>query len=146
MSEAPDVREPQALAWSQRVSWISLGALVVLFSWINVTSPTGSWLRWAVQALPLLMFVPGMLAKSHRAYSWLCFVIILYLIPAITQAVMLLGFRNAETPPGHWSDLLILLLTSVLFFSAVLSSRWLQRYQYSQFVTANGARNSNEQQ
>ncbi|MEX1032373.1 MAG: DUF2069 domain-containing protein [Cellvibrionaceae bacterium] len=108
------------------MTWLSLGGLVALFSWLNLTQPDGSLLRWLVQCIPLLIFVPGLLRQSHRSYSWLCFVVLLYFIPATTQVVMSLGYRNAEAPIGHWSDSVMLFLVVIAFFAATFSSRWLQ--------------------
>jgi uncharacterized membrane protein len=128
--DSPDLPpKPSRLVWSQRLTWLSLGAVVLLFTWLNLSRDEGSILRWLVQCIPLLMFVPGLLRDSHRSYSWLCFVVLIYLIPAITQVVMSLGFRNAEQPPGHWSDAVVLVLVIVLFFAATLSSRWLQYWR-----------------
>lgn len=111
-----------------RLTWLSLGGLVALFTWLNLTQEQGSTLRWTVQCVPLLMFVPGLLRQRYRSYSWLCFVVIFYLIPAITQVVMSLGFRDAEQPATHWSDGVMLILATTLFFAATLSSRWLQQW------------------
>lgn len=122
---------PTRLRWSHRATAASLMMLVLVFSILNLRSDDGSWLRLAVQTLPLLMFLPGILInRYHRVYSWLCFVIILYMIPAITQVVMNLGFRGAEQPGGHWTDWLILVLVFTLFFGATFTSRWLQRWQW----------------
>lgn len=117
------------LIWGERLTLMSLSGLVLLFSWLNLTGEHGSILRWLVQCVPLLIFIPGLLHDSHRSYSWLCFVALIYLIPAITQVVMILGYRNAEQPSGHWSDVLMLLLVVVLFFAATLTSRWLQYWR-----------------
>lgn len=134
---------PAKLQWGHRITTGSLVLLTLLFSWLNLRSDDGSWLRWAVQVLPLLMFLPGVLInRYHRVYSWLCFVVILYMIPAITQVVMNLGFRGAEQPESHWSDWFILVLVFTLFFAATLTSRWLQRWQWESYL----ARVADEQQ
>ncbi|MCW8194328.1 DUF2069 domain-containing protein [Proteobacteria bacterium 005FR1] len=121
--------KPNRLIWSERLTLGSLAGLVALFTWLNLTGEHGSIMRWLVQCLPLLMFVPGLLRENHRSYSWLCFVVLIYMVPAITQVVMSLGFRDAERPPGYWGDPLMLLLVVVLFFAATLSSRWLQYWR-----------------
>lgn len=122
---------PARLWWSHRITAVSLLMLVLVFSWLNLREADAPWLRLAVQTLPLLMFLPGILInRYYRVYSWLCFVLILYMIPAITQVVMNLGFRGAEQPGGHWTDWLILVLVFTLFFAATFTSRWLQRWQW----------------
>lgn len=138
-----DILMPQRLQWSHRITTTSLLLLVVIFTWLNLQQDSGSWIRWAVQCLPLLMFLPGVVInRYHRVYSWLCFVVVLYMIPAITQVVMSLGFRGAETPDSHWTDWLILLLVFTLFFGATFTSRWLQRWQWENWQ----ARVANEQE
>lgn len=137
-----DIPAPAKLRWGHRLTTGSLVLLVLVFTWLNLTSAEGFWLRWAVQVLPLLMFLPGVLLnRYHRVYSWLCFVVILYMIPAITQVVMNLGFRGAEQPDSHWSDWLILILVLTLFFAATFTSRWLQNWQWENYQ----ARIANEQ-
>lgn len=121
--------QPRRLRWSVGLNWFSLVGLLALFTWSNLNEDQGSWLRWTVQCVPLLIFIPGLLRNSHRSYSWLCFVALIYMIPAITQAVMLIGYRNAERPAGGWIDVIFLLLTLLLFFAATMSSRWLQQWR-----------------
>lgn len=128
-SSSEPALEPARLRWSRRLTWLSLGGLVLIFTWINLTEESGSPIRWIIQCVPLLIFLPGLLRESHRSYSWLCFVVLLYFIPSVTQVVMTLGYRNAEQPAGHWTDGPILLLTIILFFAAALTSRWLQQWQ-----------------
>lgn len=120
--------QPARLVWSRRLTWLALGGLVLLFTWLNLSGAEGSVMRWLVQCIPLLMFVPALRRQSYRGYSWLCFVVLLYMIPAITQVVMSLGFRNAEQPTTHWGDSAMLALSIVLFFAATMSSRWLQHW------------------
>lgn len=141
ISASPVDTQPARLIWSRRITWLSLAGLLVLFTWLNLTESNGSLVRWLVQCVPLLIFVPGLLRESHRSYSWLCFVVLLYFIPSVTQFVMSLGYRNAEQPMGHWSDPVVVLLTITLFFSAALTSRWIQ-FWHLQTET----RNHNEQQ
>jgi uncharacterized membrane protein len=128
-AESAHPPKPIRLLWGERLTGLSLGGLVLLFTWLNLTGEQGSILRWLVQCVPLLIFIPGLLHNSHRSYSWLCFVALIYMIPAITQVVMALGYRDAEQPPDHWSDIVMLLLVVTLFFAATLTSRWLQYWR-----------------
>jgi len=128
MTEALPPEKPPRLQWSIRLSALSLLSLLLLFSWRNLSGEDGSWLRWLIQCLPLAMFIPGMLVAWPRTYSWLCFVVLLYLIPAMTQVVMGIGYRGAESPPGQLGDWVSLVLLLVLFFTAAFNSRWLQHW------------------
>jgi len=77
-----------------------------------------------MQTLPLLIFVPGLIARvQHRTYSWLCFVLLLY----FTAFVVELG-----SPLRSWTDAVGLTFTVVMFVAAMLTSRYLQRWQYAE--------------
>lgn len=110
--------EPLRLRVSRALAWASLLGMVALFSAVNVVDPEGAALRWLIQCAPLLIFLPGLLHRSHRAYSYLCFVVLLYFIAAVTGVM---------GPAGDWSDAVLLVLSVVLFVAATLTSRWLQR-------------------
>ncbi len=75
---------------------------------------------WAIVCVPLLILWPSMRKKRYRAYSWLCFVILLYFIKAV---------EGSMSSVASWIDFSILALSVVIFVSAMLTSRWLQ---YSQ--------------
>lgn len=73
-----------------------------------------------LQSLPLLAFLPGMIQKVYRSYSWLCFILLFYFIFAI-QSV----FSTIRDP----SDFVFLALIVLLFISSMMASRWVQRLQ-----------------
>ncbi len=94
--------------------------LLAEFALLNIFRPQGSWSLWLVQTVPLLLVLPGILANRHRSYSWLCFVLLIYFIAYVV---------NVMSPLYTWPDSLALTLTVIMFITAMMSSRWLQRYQ-----------------
>lgn len=101
----------------RNISLACLIALCLIFTWVNLREDTGSWVRWCLQTLPLALFIPGCLRGHFRTYSWLCFVVLFYFTGCV---VALMG------PSGHWLDAVGVALTSVLFCSAMMTSRWRQ--------------------
>ncbi|MEQ3634104.1 MAG: DUF2069 domain-containing protein [Alcanivorax sp.] len=102
-----------------------LGTLLVLLAYTFRSPPqtfdsatvlyaTGT-LYWALRSLPLLLFIPGLLKKSHKAASWLAYVIMLYFVFAIT----VLFTQGTEL----WGWLLIT-LTLTVFVTTMLFTRW----------------------
>ena len=74
----------------------------------------------ALQLVPLLMLLPGIISRHYRTYSWLCFLMLIYFTSYVVQVY------STKRDPLDW---LGLVLTIILFVSAMLSSRWLQRLQ-----------------
>lgn len=105
--------------------WLTRGSfwgLLLLFTVLNIIRDTGSIKLWLVQIIPLAIFIPQMIKDTHRGYSWLCFVALIYFVAIIP---LLLG-------RWWWSDWTITLLVSVLFIGAMMTSRWLQYWNYFQ--------------
>ncbi len=73
---------------------------------------------WVFRVLPLLIFVPGMIADKLRSYIWLCFVSLLYFLTLVLRL-----FADPANP------IAILAMVSVvsLFVSAMLYVRWRAR-------------------
>lgn len=94
--------------------------LAVLTLWAFQRGAGFSPLLWALVCVPLLILWPGMRKRRHRAYSWLCFVILLYFIKAV---------EGSLSSIASWVDFTTLALTVIIFISAMLTSRWLQRAQ-----------------
>lgn len=101
----------------------SLAVFIVLISWLNFSGGAGNIKIWVVKILPLLILIPGLVKQHHRAYSWLCFVILPYFIfitPALFEAFAL----------KNW---IYLALTVIIFIAAMMTSRWLQQKSYLQW-------------
>lgn len=100
-----------------RGSYISL---LVLFTLLNLINENGKLALWLLQIIPLLVFIPAFLRETHRTYSWLCFVALMYfaaIIPLLMSRWL-------------WSDWLITFLVSAMFMAAMMTSRWLQYWNY----------------
>jgi uncharacterized membrane protein len=111
------------LRFAQRIFLMCYGALLLLFTGLNLLDNDGSFKLWLVQSLPLLIFIPGLLQQRFRTYSWICFVILLY----FTWSVV-----NVMSPLIRWPDVVVLTLSVIIFVTAMMASRWLQYWQYFQ--------------
>ncbi len=93
--------------------------LLLMFTILTLFQAEPNWPLWIVQVVPLLIFAPGLKRGEHRTYSWLCFVVLLYFTWAVT---------NTMSPLAYWRDYLAVMLTVVLFASAMMASRWRQQW------------------
>ena len=105
---------------------ICYAALLLLFCLLNIFSADGSFKLWLVQCVPLLIFIPGLVQQRYRTYSWICFVI----LPYFTWSVV-----NVMSPLIRWHDIAVLVLSVIIFITAMMASRWLQYWQYYQHQT-----------
>jgi uncharacterized membrane protein len=110
----------QKLQWGRYITWSSYIGMLLLFLFVNLTDDNRSLKFLFVQAIPLLIFIPGFLRETHRTYSWLCFVILMYFLFYVPLAMG----RNL------WSDWLATFLCCALFIAAMMTSRWLQYWNY----------------
>ena len=94
--------------------------LLLLFLLIttNIINPDVSIILLLFQSLPLLVVLPGIYRNRYQAYSWLCFIILMY----FTAYVVEVG-----SPLREWTDYLGLTLSILIFVSAMFTSRQLQR-------------------
>lgn len=100
-----------------------IGFVALLLTFVaNQVVHRFSLLTLAMQWLPLVIFIPGLIAKVHyRTYSWLCFVLLAY----FTAFVVEVG-----SPLRIWTDIVGLVITCLLFTAAMFASRTVQRWQY----------------
>lgn len=117
------------LCTARALVWASYIGLLVLFTGLFLLDPIGRWSLWLVQVLPLAIFLPGLWRGGHRAYSWLCFVVLIYFIGSVTDAF---------SPLAQWHDYLVLALSVLLFVSAMLASRWRQQWWLWQHTVESG--------
>jgi uncharacterized membrane protein len=100
---------------------LTYSAYLLLFVVITLDSlkiEENFWGLWLLQVLPLVMLLPGLALKYYRSYSWLCFLMLAYFTSAVIQVY------SSTRDPHDW---LGLVLTVILFVTAMLASRWLQR-------------------
>ena len=93
-------------------------ALLSLLLLKNLFSPDGSIILLFFQSLPLLVVLPGLYRNHYKAYSWLCFIILIYFIAYVAEV---------GSPLREWTDYLGLILSVLLFVSTMFTSRQLQR-------------------
>jgi uncharacterized membrane protein len=104
----------------QRICAVSYIALLVLLTLNYFLSNDIKLMHWLISILPLAIFVFAMRSPHHRTYSWLCFVLLMYflfLVPLLMSYWSLI----------YWA---LTLLVSVLFITAMMTSRWLQYWNY----------------
>lgn len=106
---------------SRKVVLVSYALLLVMFTYVTVIAPPmerdPNYVTWMMHLLPLLIFLPGMLRGSHRTFIYLCFMLLIYFMLAVA---------NAFLPEYGWYPWVEIVLTVVLFVSAMMHSRWLQ--------------------
>ena len=101
--------------WLIYSCYLSLLAVITLDTWFAAQH---FWAVWLLQAIPLLLLMPGLLLKHYRSYSWLCFLILAYFTSYVVQVY---------SPSRGAYDWLGLMLTITIFISSMFASRWLQR-------------------
>jgi len=110
------------------VTLIAYALLLIQLTALNITDEEfGSVARWFMQCVPLLLPLPGIILQHYKSYSWLCFILLLY----FTVYVVEIG-----SPLYAWQDATGLALTVVAFIGAMMTSRWLQHWQYRQAQAA----------
>ena len=109
--------------YGQLTTYLIFASLIVLFVYWSAIRSIGFkiWIL-VFQIAPLLALLPGMIKKAYRVYSWLCFISLFYFIFAVQ--LVFSSTRGA-------SDFVFLALIVLLFNSAMMTSRWLQRLQKS---------------
>lgn len=100
-------------------AYIGLLIIITLDTLIFVDNTHKFWPAWLLQVVPLLMLLPGILVKRYRSYSWVCFLMLLYFSSFVVQVF---------TDYTQWIDWLGLALSIIIFISAMIASRQLQRY------------------
>ena len=114
---APRLRLTRALALACFFGLIAL--LLVNDLWFADLHGARVSVILAIELLPLLLLLPGLLMGSARAHAWTCFVVNIYFIKGVLAA-----FDPARALLG-WSEVAISL---GLFVSALLYVRW--RFQF----------------
>ncbi len=95
--------------------WLIL-VLLTLSTWVVVQEGRQPSITiYLIRVLPLLIFVGVVLKPTLRGLAWLCFVCLGYFVSAVTEVM---------SPFALWPDYLQLLLSIVLFCSAMLFIRF----------------------
>ncbi|MGE7993340.1 DUF2069 domain-containing protein [Pseudomonas sp. NPDC089554] len=110
---APRLRVTRAMALACFFSLIAL--LAVNNLWFAELHGARVEVILAIELVPLLLLLPGMLKGSARAHAWTCFVVNIYFIKGVLAA-----FDPARALFG-WVEVLVSL---GLFVSGLLYVRW----------------------
>ena len=109
---------PTKLRYGTWITYLLLATVVGLFCYWGLLRQQFSIAIFVVQSTPLLALVPGLVSRSYRSYSWLCFVLLFYFILAVERAL---------TSVASFTDFIFLTVVIMLFISSMMTSRWLQR-------------------
>jgi uncharacterized membrane protein len=120
ITDADSVGLHKKLRIGRALVHLSYIGLLLVFTGLNILREDGNIKLWLFQIIPLLVFIPTLIKETHRTYSWLCFVALMY-FAAIIPLLMSRWF---------WSDWVITILVTVMFIAAMMTSRWLQYWNY----------------
>lgn len=122
---APRVRLTRALSLACLFGLITL--LLVNNLWFADLHGARVEVIMAIELIPLLLVLPGMLMGSARAHAWTCFVVNIYFIKGVLAA-----FDPARAVFG-WVEVLVSL---GLFVSGLLFVRW--KFQLERRLSGEG--------
>jgi uncharacterized membrane protein len=88
---------------------------LVLGGYLKTPPTPGSLI--IISLLPLIIFLPGMARENSKSLAMLCFVALMYFIPIVD---------NIMSPTRSPADFVTLTFICILFFAAMLFSRWKQ--------------------
>ena len=103
-----------------RVCNLSYVALLIVLSLNSLLGDKFNIVHWLTAVVPLLIFIPGLIKPHHRTYSWLCFVLLMYFLFLVP---LLMSYWSLT----YW---VLTLLVMTLFVAAMMTSRWLQYWNY----------------
>ncbi len=104
----------------QRVCNLSYIALLLMLTLNFLLSNDLNLMHLLVAIVPLAIFIPGLRKPHHRTYSWLCFVLLMYFLFLVP---LLMSYWSLT----YW---VLTLLVTLLFVAAMMTSRWLQYWNY----------------
>lgn len=121
-------RLPLRLKRVRQVSLISFLALIIwllagnLWSYFHVQDGSNRLIMvmLVIQLIPLAIIAPGLIKGTPRGHIWSCFVVTLYFIQGVLETF---------DPARRWFGCVEILLTVILFISALLYARWRSQYE-----------------
>ena len=117
ISSSPLITGSLSLRAGLIISYLCVLGLLATYAVNAIITDKLASIIFILPCLTLLIFVPGMWQHKHRTYNWICFVILLHFTVAVTHVM---------SPLIDMFDILQLIFSSVLFLSAMMTSRWLQ--------------------
>ena len=105
------------LAWRLLLICVAMEPIVLTLTtwWLHQEGRQPSLTIWLVRIVPLLVFVPGMLKRNLRSLAWLCFVVLMYFMIAVTEAM---------SPLRLWINYVEVVLSVAIFLTAMMTIRW----------------------
>ncbi|MAY36206.1 MAG: hypothetical protein CMN84_08925 [Spongiibacteraceae bacterium] len=105
------------LAWRLLLICVAMELIVLTLTtwWLHQEGRQPSLTIWLVRIVPLLVFVPGMLKRNLRSLAWLCFVVLMYFMIAVTEAM---------SPLRLWINYVEVVLSVAIFLTAMMTIRW----------------------
>lgn len=105
------------LAWRLLLICVAMELIVLTLTtwWLHQEGRQPSLTIWLVRIVPLLVFVPGMLTRNLRSLAWLCFVVLMYFMIAVTEAM---------SPLRLWINYVEVVLSVAIFLTAMMTIRW----------------------
>ena len=82
----------------------------------TVIRQTFFWPVWLMQTVPLLLVLPGLIQRSARSGTWLCFIILFHLLSAIDNAGVSVAVQAHFVFYVGMAILILLLFTTSLLF------------------------------
>ncbi|RLU01521.1 DUF2069 domain-containing protein [Ketobacter sp.] len=101
-----------------------LAALLLLFvAWRVIFIPVEHWITiLLIHMIPLILFIPGMLARKPKVFIWFCFVILLYFCQGVMSSFALPTILGVM-------GLLETILTIGAFCAAMMAARYYARLE-----------------
>lgn len=104
-------RDKAKIAWQLTLALYACLLINLTFDHI-VMRQTFYWPVWLMQTVPLLLILPGLIQRSPRSGTWLCFMILFHLLAAINNAALT---GNMAFYGGMTTLVIALFTTSLLF-------------------------------
>ncbi len=103
---------------SRIIVLVGLLALLSIYFFIHIQNGEDVLLRSVISAMPLAIFIPGLLSRRYRTGSLLCFVLLIYFMLTTQQLFI---------PGDQIIDWIIMCLIVFLFTVSMFYARWQQR-------------------
>ena len=74
-----------------------------------------AWLRWALNCLPILLFLPAIVKRNARSAIWFCFILLVYFMNAVVDCF---------AQQLRWIAIIEVITVTLLFSCAMMFARW----------------------
>lgn len=123
MTQTLSPLERKARLFYQLTLFSLIGLELLFIGWfLIINPPQHPFTIFAIHAVPLLLFLPGLLKKNPRTFVWICFVILLYFCQGVMNAFALPLMQG-------YLGLTETLLTVSLFCCSMMAARYLAQVE-----------------